>query len=204
MDTQDHHTTDQTGADDAELALLQSDPELAGMFFAEALDHLGSIEATVLALEGAPGDVKLLNDLFRPFHTIKGNSGALGITSVQHVAHKVENLLDLGRSCDGQRREAYRAAWRALAAAERALGPRPSLPGVEAAVSAADGALLRAFLDGLPRPERDALGARLRLRGQPGRTRSSRRPMPRHCTGRRSTTARCCSSRRCARRRSRR
>jgi two-component system chemotaxis sensor kinase CheA len=52
----------------------------------------------VLALEGAPGDVKLLNDLFRPFHTIKGNSGALGVTSVQHVAHKVENLLDLGRS----------------------------------------------------------------------------------------------------------
>jgi two-component system chemotaxis sensor kinase CheA len=97
MDTQDH-TTGQGGADDAELALLQSDPELAGMFFAEALDHLGSIEATVLALEGAPGDVKLLNDLFRPFHTIKGNSGALGITSVQHVAHKVENLLDLGRS----------------------------------------------------------------------------------------------------------
>jgi hypothetical protein len=74
------------------------------------------------------------------------------------------HLLDLGRSCDGQRREAYRAAWRALAAAERALGPRPSLPGVEAAVSAADGALLRAFVDGLPRPERDALGARLRLR----------------------------------------
>jgi two-component system, chemotaxis family, sensor kinase CheA len=98
MDTQDRHNTDQSGFDEAELALLQSDPELAGMFFAEALDHLGSIESTVLALEGAPGDVKLLNDLFRPFHTIKGNAGALGVTSVQHVAHKVENLLDLGRS----------------------------------------------------------------------------------------------------------
>jgi two-component system chemotaxis sensor kinase CheA len=94
----DTHENQGAGFDDAELELLRSDPELAGMFFAEALDHLGSIEATVLALEGAPGDVKLLNDLFRPFHTIKGNSGALGITSVQSVAHRVENLLDLGRS----------------------------------------------------------------------------------------------------------
>jgi two-component system chemotaxis sensor kinase CheA len=97
MDTHDQQNAAQ-GFDDAELELLRADPELAGMFFAEALDHLGSIEATVLALEGAPGDVKLLNDLFRPFHTIKGNAGALGITSVQEVAHRVENLLDLGRS----------------------------------------------------------------------------------------------------------
>lgn len=86
------------GADSAELEMLRSDPELAGMFIGEALDHLGSIEATVLALESSPGDVKLLNDLFRPFHTIKGNAGALGVTSVQALAHKVENLLDLGRS----------------------------------------------------------------------------------------------------------
>ena len=99
MDTHEQNNVAQAqGFDDAELELLQADPELAGMFFAEALDHLGSIESTVLALEAAPGDVKLLNDLFRPFHTIKGNSGALGITSVQAVAHKVENLLDLGRS----------------------------------------------------------------------------------------------------------
>ncbi len=99
MDMRDQEMTNQTtGAEDPEIAFLQADPELAGMFFAEALDHLGSIEATVLALESAPGDVKLLNDLFRPFHTIKGNAGALGVTSVQEVAHVVENLLDLGRS----------------------------------------------------------------------------------------------------------
>ena len=77
---------------------LRMDPELAGMFIAEALDHLGTIEASVLALEAAPGDVKLLNDIFRPFHTVKGNSGALGVRTVQELAHRVENLLDLGRS----------------------------------------------------------------------------------------------------------
>ena len=78
--------------------MLQADPELAGMFVAEALDHLSTIEALVLQLEAQPGDSKLLNDVFRPFHTIKGNAGALGVTSVQELAHSVENLLDLGRS----------------------------------------------------------------------------------------------------------
>ena len=83
---------------DDELMMLVADPELAGMFIAEALDHLSSIEALVLQVEAQPGDTKLLNDVFRPFHTIKGNAGALGVTSVQELAHSVENLLDLGRA----------------------------------------------------------------------------------------------------------
>ena len=82
-------------SDAADLEVLRSDPELASMFIAEALDHLSSIEATVLQLEEAPDDQKLLNDVFRPFHTVKGNAGALGVKSVQEFAHKVENLLDL-------------------------------------------------------------------------------------------------------------
>lgn len=84
--------------DDEELMMLMMDAELAGMFIAEALDHLSSIEALVLQVESQPDDVKLLNDVFRPFHTIKGNAGALGVTSVQELAHRVENLLDLARS----------------------------------------------------------------------------------------------------------
>jgi two-component system, chemotaxis family, sensor kinase CheA len=83
---------------DNELAFLRDDPEIADLFLAEALDHLGTIEAALLALDERPGDVTLLNDIFRPFHTIKGNAGALGVTSVQEVAHRVENLLDLARS----------------------------------------------------------------------------------------------------------
>jgi two-component system chemotaxis sensor kinase CheA len=81
-----------------ELATLAADPEMMGMFVAEALDHLGTIESVLLQLEGAPGNAKLLNDVFRPFHTVKGNAGALGVTSVQELAHCVENLLDLARA----------------------------------------------------------------------------------------------------------
>ena len=84
-----------TGTPDDELAILAADPEMLSMFVGEALDHLGTIESVVLQLEGAPADVKLLNDVFRPFHTVKGNAGALGVTSVQELAHCVESLLDL-------------------------------------------------------------------------------------------------------------
>src|SRR5262245_40175773 len=84
--------------DDAELSAFAADPELAGMFIADAIDHLGTIESTILKLEKAPTDLKLVNDIFRPFHTVKGNAGVLGITSIQEFAHKVETLLDLARS----------------------------------------------------------------------------------------------------------
>ncbi len=86
----------QSVADD--VAALAGDPEMATMFVAEALEHLGTIEASVLRLEASPGDAVILNDIFRPFHTVKGNAGALGVTRVQELAHKVENLLDRCRA----------------------------------------------------------------------------------------------------------
>ena len=83
---------------DDELATFAADPELAGMFVSDGLEHLGTIEQTLLKLEYAPGDLELVNDLFRPFHTIKGNAGVLGIRSVEVFSHKLETLLDLARS----------------------------------------------------------------------------------------------------------
>ena len=45
-----------------------------------------------------PAIAQTLDELFRPFHTLKGNAGALGIASVEELAHHVENLLDRTRS----------------------------------------------------------------------------------------------------------
>lgn len=87
-----------SGTGDDDLEMLRADPELASMFVAEALDHLGTIEASILKLESSPRDAQLLNDIFRPFHTIKGNAGALGVGRVQQLAHTVETLLDHCRS----------------------------------------------------------------------------------------------------------
>jgi CheY-like chemotaxis protein/HPt (histidine-containing phosphotransfer) domain-containing protein len=81
-----------------DLTFLREDRDMAELFLVETLDHLGAIEAGVLALDGRPGDQALLNDIFRPFHTIKGNAGALGLASMQEIAHRVESLLDLARS----------------------------------------------------------------------------------------------------------
>jgi len=86
------------GGPDSELGAFIADPELAGMFIADATDHLGTIEATLLKLEKSPSDLKLVNDIFRPFHTVKGNAGVLGIASIEEFAHKIETLLDLARS----------------------------------------------------------------------------------------------------------
>src|SRR5262245_19679229 len=83
---------------DDELAMFAADPEIAGMFIADALDHLGTIESTILKLEAAPGDLTLVNDIFRPFHTVKGNADVLGIVSIHEFAHRVETLLDRARS----------------------------------------------------------------------------------------------------------
>ena len=92
---QDWRATDELRGD---VAALAADAELASMFVAEAIDHLGSIEKTLLKLETAPDDTTLLNDVFRPFHTVKGNASALGLITVQHFAHTVESLLDRCRS----------------------------------------------------------------------------------------------------------
>ena len=86
----------------SELPPLPIDAELLALFVAEALDHLGSIESSVLALEASPDDPEAINAVFRPFHTIKGNAAALGITDVEELAHAVEDLLDLVRN--GERR----------------------------------------------------------------------------------------------------
>jgi two-component system chemotaxis sensor kinase CheA len=83
---------------DDELVTFAADPELASMFVADGLEHLGTIEQTILKMESAPGDLSLVNDLFRPFHTIKGNAGVLGIRSIEVFSHKLETLLDLARS----------------------------------------------------------------------------------------------------------
>ena len=98
--TSPHYMVETPAAQPApdDVAAYAADQELGAMFVAEALDHLATIESTILRLEATPDDAKLLNDVFRPFHTVKGNAGVLGLMSIQEVAHKIETLLDLVRS----------------------------------------------------------------------------------------------------------
>lgn len=70
------------------------DPSFYEDFLVEAQEHFEQIEANFLALEEAPGDLDLLNAIFRSVHTIKGAAGFLGLQKVQSLAHVGENMLD--------------------------------------------------------------------------------------------------------------
>jgi two-component system chemotaxis sensor kinase CheA len=70
------------------------DAELFADFIVEAKEHLETIEPNLLELEKAPDNLGLLNDIFRPMHSLKGASGFLGLNRMNMLAHKCENILD--------------------------------------------------------------------------------------------------------------
>ncbi len=70
------------------------DPSFYEDFLVEAGEHFELIEQNFLVLEENPGDLDILNAIFRSVHTIKGASGFLGLQKVQGLAHIGENILD--------------------------------------------------------------------------------------------------------------
>ena len=70
------------------------DPELFSDFIVEAKEHLETIEPNLLELEKTPDNLALLNEIFRPMHSLKGASGFLGLNRINRLAHKAENILD--------------------------------------------------------------------------------------------------------------
>ena len=70
------------------------DQELFADFIVEAKEHLETIEPNLLELEKAPDNLALLNDIFRPMHSLKGASGFLELNRINQLAHRAENILD--------------------------------------------------------------------------------------------------------------
>jgi two-component system chemotaxis sensor kinase CheA len=79
------------------LFIAAQEIEYAQSFYTECKEHIENIESGVLELERTPGDLDKINELFRPFHTIKGMAGFLNLKDIQALTHEVETLLDLGR-----------------------------------------------------------------------------------------------------------
>jgi two-component system chemotaxis sensor kinase CheA len=73
------------------------DLEFLNEFCTEGRDLLEQIEQGVLVLEGEPAHKDMLNQVFRAFHTFKGNAGILNLVPVKHLAHELESLLDAVR-----------------------------------------------------------------------------------------------------------
>lgn len=68
-----------------------------GMFLEESREHLQALNRCLLNLENDPGNLALLDEIFRSAHTIKGMSATMGFTIVAELTHEMENVLDLLR-----------------------------------------------------------------------------------------------------------
>jgi len=71
-----------------------ADESLLDEFFADSQSHLESIEHNALKLEQHPSDAKLIDDVFRRVHSIKGNAGMLGLTQIHAQGQAFEEFLD--------------------------------------------------------------------------------------------------------------
>lgn len=68
--------------------------EMLQDFLQEAGDLLSDVDNKLVDLEKDPGDKKMLNDIFRNFHTIKGGAGFLNANEMVKLCHLTENLFD--------------------------------------------------------------------------------------------------------------
>ncbi|MBX9965872.1 MAG: chemotaxis protein CheA [Burkholderiales bacterium] len=68
--------------------------ELLRDFLTEAGELLSDVDNKLVELEKRPDDAKLLNDIFRGFHTIKGGAGFLNVDELVKLCHLTENLFD--------------------------------------------------------------------------------------------------------------
>lgn len=63
------------------------------IFIEESKEHLQSLNESLLQLENEPGNMPILNEVFRVAHTLKGMSGTMGYTRMQNLTHNMENVL---------------------------------------------------------------------------------------------------------------
>lgn len=89
---------DETGPGAPSQSLSEEDRQVLGDFVMESLENLSSIEVSLIDLEQDPSNLETINEIFRPFHTIKGVSGFLNLEKINKLAHSAENLLDKARN----------------------------------------------------------------------------------------------------------
>ncbi|MEA2754634.1 MAG: two-component system, chemotaxis family, sensor kinase CheA [Aliidongia sp.] len=74
--------------------------DLLSEFLTETAEGLGTLDVELVRLEQNPNDPKLLGNIFRIVHTIKGTCGFLSLPRLEAVAHASENVL--GRIRDNE------------------------------------------------------------------------------------------------------
>lgn len=91
---QSNNTQADSNKENKDEPLEEIDPEFLNDFLVETNEHIENIEMNVLALETDPGNIEMINGLFRSFHTIKGLAGFVNQDLVRKIAHQTETRLD--------------------------------------------------------------------------------------------------------------
>ncbi|MGL1934304.1 MAG: ATP-binding protein [Fibrobacterales bacterium] len=73
---------------------LQVDPSLKVEFIDESIEALDAVSNLLISLENAPSNMELIEEIFRPVHTMKGNASFFGLIKVTELAHELETVLD--------------------------------------------------------------------------------------------------------------
>ncbi|MBX7136810.1 MAG: chemotaxis protein CheA [Oligoflexia bacterium] len=72
---------------------VEIDPSVLLGFLEESREMLGSLDALFVQLEKDPYNTDLVNAVFRPIHSIKGNAPFFGLMRLKTIAHDFESLL---------------------------------------------------------------------------------------------------------------
>ena len=68
--------------------------ELLLDFIDESTEGLDVVDARLIDLESEPDNIDIINEVFRPVHSLKGNAAYFGLMRVKELAHSIENVLD--------------------------------------------------------------------------------------------------------------
>src|SRR5213082_3550311 len=73
--------------------------DLLKEFLTETNESLDVVDVELVKFEADPNNTKVLNNIFRLVHTIKGTCGFLGLPRLEALAHAAETLM--GKFRDG-------------------------------------------------------------------------------------------------------
>jgi len=68
------------------------------VFIEESKEHLQSCNDHLLELEKNPNDMRIISEIFRSAHTLKGMSATMGYEDIADLTHMMENVLDAIRN----------------------------------------------------------------------------------------------------------
>ena len=72
--------------------------ELMDQYLSSAYELLDTAENNLLILENDPNNYDLISNTFRVIHSLKGNSGFMGLSEIEEIAMEMESILDSVRN----------------------------------------------------------------------------------------------------------